>query len=155
MRRKYLVWLIMICAMLCVYGCGSPNGPEDVVAKVDGYNMTIDDFNIEIEHSSHVARRYKELEELLDIAIRKQILIQEAQRQGLDREESFMQTIERYWEQALIKELLDKQIEKMTDSSSRRERTMALDKWVDELYKKSDIKINKDALEKMKKDGDR
>ena len=47
-------------------------------------------------------------EEYIDRLLEKEILLQEAQRQGLDREKDFMKTIEHYWEQALLRLLLEK-----------------------------------------------
>jgi hypothetical protein len=43
----------------------------------------------------------------LDNQIRKELLIQEATRHGLDKGEAFRQTIERYWEQTLISALVE------------------------------------------------
>jgi len=40
--------------------------------------------------------------------LEKEILLQEAQQQGLDREKDFMRSIESYWEQALLKLLLQR-----------------------------------------------
>ena len=39
--------------------------------------------------------------------IDRELLVQEAQRLGLDRQQDFMRTIERFWKQALIKSLID------------------------------------------------
>ncbi len=36
------------------------------------------------------------------------MLLQEAQRQGIDREKDFMKSIENYWEQALLRLLLER-----------------------------------------------
>ena len=58
----------------------------------------------------------------LDLEIGKQLLIQEAQRQGLDRNRTFMKTIERNWKQTLIKELLDREIARKRVMKERRSR---------------------------------
>ncbi|GAF80450.1 unnamed protein product, partial [marine sediment metagenome] len=101
-------------------------------------------------HSPYSSQMAEDLGEFLDIAIKEQILIQEAQKQGLDREKTFMKTIERYWVQALIKELLDKQSRMIYESVSENKRGAAMNAWVDELYKKADVKIYNKVLDEIK-----
>jgi hypothetical protein len=48
-------------------------------------------------------------ERLLDSAITRELLIQEAQRQNLDKEESFRITLKMFYEESLIKTLMDRQ----------------------------------------------
>ena len=40
--------------------------------------------------------------------IERELLVQEAQRLGLDREQVFMRSIERFWKEALVKQLVDR-----------------------------------------------
>jgi len=82
--------------------------------------------------------------------IKKQILIQEAQRQGLDRKKSFMKTIERYWEQTLIKELLNEEFKRITQEVPKDKQEEAMNDWMDALYKSADVSINKKVLEEIK-----
>ncbi|GEM_PF-694093 len=53
--------------------------------------------------------------EWLGRLIERELLVQEAQRLGLDREPEFMKTIERFWKEALIKLLLDRKIQEISD----------------------------------------
>jgi hypothetical protein len=46
-------------------------------------------------------------QEQLDMMIDRKLIIQEALRQGLARQDSFVQTVKTFWEQNLIRELLD------------------------------------------------
>lgn len=46
--------------------------------------------------------------------IERELLVQEAQRMGLDRREDFMRTIERFWKEALIKLLLDRKLQEIS-----------------------------------------
>ncbi|MFC1645703.1 hypothetical protein ACFL2Y_00795 [Candidatus Omnitrophota bacterium] len=147
MKRKILICLVIITGIsLFYFGCEQKTKSEDVVATINNYQMTAEDLKDKIVHSPHSSQMAKDLEEFLDVAIREQILIQEAQRQGLDREKTFMKTIERYWGQALIKELLDKQSKKIYEGVSADKRDTAMKGWMDELYKKADVRIYKDVL---------
>ncbi|MEA3560934.1 MAG: hypothetical protein U9R31_04095 [Candidatus Omnitrophota bacterium] len=152
MRRGNFIWIIagLICAMI-FSGCGEKTGKEKVAARVNDYVMTVGDLENEIKYFPGVhSDKKKNLEKILDLVVRKQVLIQEAQRQGLDREETFMKTIERYWRQTLIKELLEKKTRQIVSQGvSENERTKALANWVETLYKKANIKIYKDVLEEI------
>ncbi len=151
---KWIVVVIVIGTIAYSFGCGrKKTDSEKMVARVDNYYMTIEDFKDRIKHSSHGTDEIQDLEQLLDLAIGEQVLIQEAQRQELDRQRSFMKTIERYWAQTLIKELIEKQSYKIRESVSDREKQQeALNDWINELHKKADIKINKKVLQELKQE---
>ena len=53
--------------------------------------------------------------EWLGHLIERELLVQEAQRLGLDREADFMRTIERFWKEALIKQLLNRKEQEIGD----------------------------------------
>jgi len=151
MGNKNLVWLMAgaVCIICFCSGCGQKAKEKRVVAKINNYIMTVEDFEDEIKYSPYAGDKTTDLEELLDLAIRKQVLIQEAQRQGLDKQKTFMKTIERYWRQTLIKELLEKETKRIHESVSKDKQTEALNDWMEELHKKADIKIYKKVLEEV------
>jgi restriction endonuclease Mrr len=132
-----------------VLSCAKKPAEENVLAWINDYRLTVDDFRDEIRYSARAPEKL-DRERLLDMAIRKQILIQEAQRQGLDREKTFMKTIERYWKQALIKELLDKKTLKLYQEAGESKRDAALEAWINQLYQQADIRINRQLLETIK-----
>ena len=147
MRKNNFIWLIVIiCGAFLFFSCSKKIPTKNIVAKVNNYYMTKDDLRNKIRHSPYSAQNAEDLEQILDLAIREQVLIQEAQRQGLDREKTFMKTIERYWSQTLIKELLDKQTRKIYEGVSKDKREEAFKAWMDELYKNADIKIYNKVL---------
>ncbi|MFC1708736.1 hypothetical protein ACFL2J_01565 [Candidatus Omnitrophota bacterium] len=151
MKKKILVYSILITSISLLYfGCQPKTGPGKVVAKINNYKMTQEDLEDKMVHSPYSSEMAKDLGEFLDIAIREQVLIQEAQKQGLDREKTFMKTIERYWMQTLVKELLDKHSRKIYKGVSENKQEAAMDAWVEELYKKADIKIYNKVLDEMK-----
>jgi len=167
-------------------GCSSGNteGDNRVVAQVNNYRMTVEDLRYELNNIAHdekgllgtqMGRR-----EFMDRLLEKEILLQEAQRLGLDREKDFMKTIESYWEQALLKLLLEKKSNEILgfihvydneieeyyrDSEERlplsrvktdirrairqKKETEAMGVWIEELRKKSYIKIKEDIAEEV------
>ncbi len=125
--------------------------PQKVLARINNYVMTVEDFKDEIKYSPYAGDETLDIPRLLDLAIRKQVLIQEAQRQGLDREKTFMKTIERYWKQTLIKELLEKETRRIYETVGEDKQSEALNDWTEGLYKKADIKIYENVLQELKK----
>jgi hypothetical protein len=150
MNRRMFVYLLIVASVGFYFGCQQKAAPGRVVAKINDYLMTDEDIKDKMLHSPYSREVVNDLDEFLDIAVREQVLIQEAQRQGLDKQKTFMKTIERYWAQTLIKELLDKQSQKILQGVSPDKRDAAMEVWVSELYKKADIKIYKKALDEMK-----
>ena len=152
MKRFIILILIALMVSPVVTGCVSKKETGPIVARVNEYKMTIDDLKEDIENSPYSADEKKDISEFLDLSIRKQVLIQEAQKLGLDRQKPFMKTIERYWEQTLIRELLKQKIQEISKTVPKSEQTQALDVWIEKLYKDSDIVINEDVLNKFEID---
>jgi hypothetical protein len=95
-----------------VTGCSGRKGPERIVATINDYTMTVEDFNYESKEILHTAQILGDIpvtkENILDALVTKEVLLQEAQKNNLDKDKSFMKTIELYWEQTLLKNLLMK-----------------------------------------------
>jgi len=180
---RLVIWIILISFMA---GCssGNNNAENKVVAQINKYKMTIDDLRYELKNAPYDEtaslktrggrKRY------LDGLIDKEVLLQEAQRQGIDREKDFMKSIENYWEQALLRMLLerkskevsslihvyDNEIEEYYKSSGedlplvkvkneirgiikQKKETEAMGAWIDELKKRSYIKVDEEVLESL------
>ena len=103
-----------------VSGCmnNPPGVKEKVVAKIDKFELTVDDFKEGVnpllvkKYSVHSSKQQKD--QILEELIAKEILLQEAQRLNLDKQRSFMKEIEGYWEQALMKSLINKKLKELS-----------------------------------------
>jgi len=152
MKNKVLFFLTgIICAALLNHGCVREPDDKVVLVKINSYKLTVDDFNDELKHSLYAGDEDVDKESFLDFLVRKQLLIEEAQRQGIDRSEGFMKTIERYWKQTLIKELLGEQSARISRTIGEERQTEALNEWFEGLYEKADIEFDQKALEDLKK----
>lgn len=107
--RLFSVLLLMLAG---IFSCADGNRDEsETLARIDGYRLTVEAFDrhiagdLELDESFKVTEQAKR--EMLQSLIRKQILIQEAKRRQLDTKEDFVETIQRYWESTLIRNLLD------------------------------------------------
>lgn len=111
MKIRFIYLPILISALL-LPACsqGRPDN-SPVIADINGYKLTQADFlgqlkaEVEFDRDFKVTREAKQ--ELLEQIIRRELLIQEAQRQRLDRQARFVRAIERYWESTLIRDLLE------------------------------------------------
>jgi len=124
-RKQIFVLSILAIAAPGFVLCGCRSGFEEqsaqdqrVVATINNYRMTVSDFKERVNlvlASKYLSTEPNEAkEELLDELLTKNVLLQEAQRQNLDKERPFMKEIERYWEQSLLKVLLKKKSEELS-----------------------------------------
>jgi len=153
-----LVIGIFLCAM---NGCGNAKHtavPDDqVIARINDYELTVYDFKDE----SRRMLAYKDIikdpsqakKDLLEDIITRKVMLQEAQKENLDKEKYFMKEIERYWEQALIKLLLSKKTAEIPSRLSRENKEKVLEKWADDLRKRAHIDVNKAVLDKIDLEG--
>jgi hypothetical protein len=84
---------------------------KEVLARINNFELTLAEFErqlsreIELDPDRRLTKEAKKtfLEEL----IRKELLIQEAKKRRLDRQERFIRSMERYWEATLIRDLME------------------------------------------------
>ena len=152
-----IIVVLLLVVLLAGFGAGCAKEPSDpgsaVLAKIGKYELTVDDFENEVKLTEPnkvlSADPRKAREELLDELIMKKILLQEAERQNLDKGRAFMKEIERYWEQALIKMMILQKIGELSrEAVSKDPAAMqkAFDDWLREIRAKADVKIYKENL---------
>ncbi len=150
---KNLIFILLL--TLTLNGCEREKPAKEVIATINDYSLYKEDFLLETQlyPPSHRARLTKE--QILDDLIQKKLLLLEAQRQGLDKDPAFMKMIERFWEQSLLRSLLEKKSKEIYSSiqapeEERNQRAgQIMQLWVDDLRKGAKIRINKELFEKM------
>lgn len=113
--KKYAILLL---AALFVFGC-CPDKPEGkkVLAKVNNYEIAEEEFEEEFRASTHGSVDILESrEEFLNTLINRKLILQDAQKRGLDKDGSFLKMIEKFWEQSLLKLALDKKTKEVAGS---------------------------------------
>ena len=151
-KRMPVLILTILSICFIFYGCGQDkpvSGGGKIIIKINKYEMTSEEFLQEARLA--MPGKYLPIDtdkaktEILDEIITKEILLQEAQRQNLDKNKAFRKEIERYWEQALLKSLIRAKIEELSkgviiqDAEIKRE--------YDRMFKESPAAIK--PLEKM------
>jgi hypothetical protein len=129
MRR----YLIIISAILLIGGCGGKAEDSQVLLRINNYEITREEFESEYKHSGYsVPDTEESRKRFLDNLIDRKLIIQDAQKKGLDKDKDFLKTIERFWEQSLLKVSLDKKQEDINKSTkvTDREAQDAYNDWV-------------------------
>jgi len=102
--RIILALLILASIVTLVYLWPRAAGPKvDVVATINGYQLEKN----ELPAASH-GEGGKPDEDILNSAITRELLIQEAQRQKIDKEAAFRKSLKEFYEQSLLKTLMDR-----------------------------------------------
>jgi len=82
-----------------------------VVAQINDFQLKRGEFQEKLVREMEYSNAYKTTpeakNEFLQTIIKKELLIQEAKKKGLDKNKEFISAIERYWEATLIKLLLE------------------------------------------------
>jgi len=157
--NRFILVLGISLAVFVFSGCGSkPEGRDmRLIAKINNYELTVEDFRDGIDPI--LVNRYlpEDLatakENLLQDLITKKVLLQEAQRQNLDKDKAFMKQIERHWEQALLKSLLRNKSEQLSRDMGPDERQEAFKKWLRDLKETASIEIDRAVLDEIQIDG--
>lgn len=114
--KKYAIILL---ATLFVFGCTGKPEDKKVLAKVNNYEITKDKFEEEFRESRYGSSDTLEAKkEFLANLIDRKLILQDAQAKGLDKKQSFLRMIEKFWEQSLLKLALDNKVEEISGSIS-------------------------------------
>jgi len=108
---KYLVTILFIglavSAATVFYFLPEPEtSKEDILVTVNGHDLPRSMLD---QKKSQSGYHSKDDKAILDSIIINELLIQEAQRQGIDKEPSFRTSVQDYYEQSLIKILIDRE----------------------------------------------
>ncbi|NQU94817.1 MAG: hypothetical protein HQ549_01115 [Candidatus Omnitrophica bacterium] len=101
--------------LLCfvISGCSGSGPSEKIVVRINEYTLTPDEFS-EIYAESGVAEDTpKAREKFIDNLIIRKLLLQEAQKEEIDKQRSFLRSIENLWEQALLKIVIDQRAKEL------------------------------------------
>jgi hypothetical protein len=106
---KYLFTIFLLVAlisavMLYFLWPHKPVLPQDIVLRVNGHSMSQKQIDAQIPHQGYHG------ENKVESIVTRQVLIQEAQRLGIDKEENFRNALKLYYEQSLVKILSDRKL---------------------------------------------
>ena len=110
-RFRVLFAILSVLLIPVFISCGGQRQHKDAVATVNGAAVPLQEFQKELaiyaSRNPDFKLNAESVEEHLNMFIDKQLMIQEATKMGLAEDERFLETIKRFWEQTLIRELID------------------------------------------------
>ena len=92
--------------------------PQDVALQVNGCSMSQKQIDAQSQNQGYHGENR---EDQVESVVTRQILIQEARRMGIDKEESFRKALKLYYEQTLIKDLTDRKLASITVDVSEKD----------------------------------
>lgn len=112
MKKDFLVKaLLLIVLGFSPFSCSGKSREAKEIARVNGAAILLSDFQQEVaiaaERNPAIAVTEGNLRNILDTMIERRLMIDEAQKKGLSEDKRFLETIKTYWEQTLIRELID------------------------------------------------
>ena len=131
----YIIAIMIVFSGLAAYGLFDTRVEiSEPVLSINDRIISKDEFEKMLERKpSHISR-----EKFIDSVIDKQLLIQEAIKMKINKEESFRRSVENFYEQSLIKILLDRKMD-----------SLVVDVTNDEIAKYETLMQNKIFLTKM------
>jgi len=100
----------ILCAILVlVTGCAEKRNRDEVIAKIGNYEITKIEFEDEFKNSPFSKDSSLESKKaFLDNLIDRKLILLDAQAKGLDKNKDFLKTVEKFWEQSLLKVALER-----------------------------------------------
>jgi len=112
MIRKIFSTLLVL---FILSGCGKVDKTSPAAIEISGIKVTVNEFERAFENSFYAkedtpsARR-----EFLDNLITRKLILKEAEKQGLGKDADFLKDVELFWEQSLLKTILDRKIKELS-----------------------------------------
>lgn len=109
---------ILIILLVLTAGCSNNVAAQrDSVAKVNSCQITREEFEgaykqERMKNPENTASKIVFLQELID----RKLIILDAGKKSIDKDEKFLKMVERYWEEALVKHALEKKLKDITNS---------------------------------------
>lgn len=102
-----------------VIGCAQKDPGKQILARINNYEISKEEFEVEFRASIFGAQDTPgSRKEFLNHLINQKLILQDAQKNGLDRTRGFLGAIENFWEQTLLRTALEQKMEKLAGSFS-------------------------------------
>lgn len=120
---KYLFIILAIVSLATVLSLfsflpGKTPSKDEIAISINGRDIARDTIALEGTKRGYHA---KEQAELYDTVITRELLIQEAEKQAINKEESFRKSLKEFYENSLIKILLDRKNEQLQSTVTEKE----------------------------------
>lgn len=112
--KKYLFVLVLAAF---IFGCTRAPDKTLVLLKINNFELTKDEFDRLYKASAFAKLNTPESKrEFMNMLITRMLILQDAQAKNMDKEQSFLEMLQRFWEQSLLKIALDKKSQGVSGS---------------------------------------
>jgi len=121
LKAHYLaiIYLTVLVTVSSVgYGCARNQASDKIAIKINDYTLTAGEFQELFSELTISEDTALHREQFLENLINRKLLLQEAQRLGLDKKKDFLRDIENFWEQSLLKIVIDVKIKELSNQVS-------------------------------------
>ena len=114
---KKITLVAFICFLSVLNLCCSP-GPDKTAISIGNIKFSADEFNKAFRQSIYADSPTKENRKLfLETFINRKLILKEAASQNMDKDPRFLESIQIFWEQSLMKLILDKKIKELSSQT--------------------------------------
>lgn len=113
--------------------CSKRNQKDVTVVKIDAYTLTANEFE-ELFQEHEMEDTPENRAGFLNNLITRKLLLEEAQKQGWDTQKDFLRSIENFWEQSLLRLVVDQKVKEIAKNITVTESEVEsyYQKWVKE-----------------------
>lgn len=118
MKRKSIslaCLAVFVAFTLLNTSCARQTKSEDAALVINSYTITANEFN-ELFKEVNIEDTPKARQAFLNNLIARKLLLQEAEREGLDKQKDFLKAVENFWQQSLIKIMVDKKVKEISST---------------------------------------
>jgi len=121
-------------ALSCHASCSKRDKKEETAVRINAYTLTANEFEELFSEYKMDEDTPQNRAEFLNNLITRKLLLEEAERRGLDTQKDFLRSIENFWEQSLLKLVVDQKVQEIAGNSTATESEMEAyyQKWVQE-----------------------
>lgn len=102
----------IIFILFILSGCGIADEPEAVI-EIDQIKISKQDFQDEYQTSSYYHTAKENKKDFLNFFISRKLILHEAEKQGLDKDPEFLNDIQFFWEQSLLKRMISRKMKEL------------------------------------------
>ena len=127
-------FLVFVGVLLLQSSCSKRDQKNEAAVKISTYTLTANEFEELFSEYEMNGDTPGNRENFLNNLITRKLLLEEAQRRGLDTQKDFLRSIENFWEQSLLKLVVDQKVKEIEKNITVTESEVEADyqKWAQE-----------------------
>jgi hypothetical protein len=108
--RKIFIWFAVSCVFLSA-GCAKKEKPAITIGPI---TLTAEEFESAYQKAQGPGSRAAGRKEFLDVLISRKLVLLEAETLGLDKDPQFLESLQLFWEQSLLKLVLARKLNELS-----------------------------------------